>query len=271
MDGPELPEEDHEDEIAPAVDGTTSTSTPTPIPTQGFESRPPEEMLEARPRPAPILVLLLIVIWLWVPFIASVVFLVVILGIFAIAENPSELISLQGGSFSGVSTNSSVGELLGLRKSLHSLFGISVWDASSVVVKLWNQLLDSSPALQGITRDGVAVAATQVDWIETFDAHIFRADVPGLRKEDVKVELEGDSILQISGQRSRDGDGEGIDLQEETWHRVERSQGRFLRRFQLPVNSLVDEVQAKVENGVLTVTVPKIKKQPVPIRAVEIH
>lgn len=86
----------------------------------------------------------------------------------------------------------------------------------------------------------------------------------------MKVELEGDSILQISGQRGREEEDESSDSQE-TWHRVERPQGRFLRRFQLPVNSKIDEVQAKVENGVLTVTVPKTKKQLVPNRAVEIQ
>lgn len=165
MDGPELADDYEEEEMYVAQHGVKAA----------VEGRPPEEMLEARPSPAPILIVLLIVIWLWVPFIASVVFLVVILGIFATVDDPRELHSLQG-SLSGIT---SVGESLGLRK-LQSLFGRSsgLWNASSIV-KLWNQLLDSSPALQGITRDGEAVAATQVDWIETGDAHIFRADMPG--------------------------------------------------------------------------------------------
>ncbi|KAL2613285.1 hypothetical protein R1flu_024977 [Riccia fluitans] len=222
-----------------------------------YEPKPPEELLERNPRPAPILLALLIVVWLCLPFIASVIFLIVIIGLVATTEGPYELLSLRS-SFSGLAT---FGESMGLN-ALYPYIGRNsgLWDVN-IVTKLWNQLLESSPALQSIQRDGRAVAATQVDWVETTVAHVFTADMPGLRKEDVRVELEGDSILQISGQRSSDyGD------RPETLHRLERSQGRFLRRFQVPPNTQLEDVQAKVENGVLTVTVPKREKYPLVIK-----
>ncbi|KAL3679748.1 hypothetical protein R1sor_022704 [Riccia sorocarpa] len=222
-----------------------------------YDPKPTEELLETNPRPAPILLALLIVIWLCLPFVASVIFLVVIIGIVATTEGPYERLSLRS-SFSGLAT---FGESMGLN-ALYPYVGRNsgLWDVG-IVTKLWNQLLNSSPALQSIQQDGRAVAATQVDWVETADAHVFTADMPGLRKEDVRVELEGDSILQISGHRSRDSEA-----RPETLHRLERSQGRFLRRFPLPPNTRIEDVQAKVENGVLTVTVPKKEKYPLVVK-----
>lgn len=62
-------------------------------------------------------------------------------------------------------------------------------------------------------------------------------------------------MLQISGERSHEQEEKN-----DTWHRVERSSGKFMRRFRLPENAKVDEVKAAMENGVLTVTVPKVEE-----------
>ncbi|KAH7847696.1 hypothetical protein Vadar_029175 [Vaccinium darrowii] len=98
------------------------------------------------------------------------------------------------------------------------------------------------------------VLSTPVDWKETTKAHVFVADLPGLKKEDVKVEVS-DGLLQISGERKVE---EEDDRKEDNkWHRVERCRGKFSRSFRLPDNAKADEVKASMENGVLTVTVPK--------------
>ncbi|URE29783.1 heat shock [Musa troglodytarum] len=84
----------------------------------------------------------------------------------------------------------------------------------------------------------------QVDWKETGEVHVIKADLPGVRREEVKVELEsGGRVLQISGERRR--------------RQVERSSGRFMRRLSLPANAKVEGVKASMEHGVLTVVVPK--------------
>ncbi|XP_030928700.1 18.5 kDa class I heat shock protein-like [Quercus lobata] len=108
-------------------------------------------------------------------------------------------------------------------------------------------------------------AAANVDWKETQNAHVFKADVPGLKKEEVKVEIEDGRVLQISGERSQEQEEKS-----DTWHRVERSSGRFSRRFRLPENAKVEEVKAAMENGVLTVTVPKEEVKRPDVRPIQI-
>lgn len=106
---------------------------------------------------------------------------------------------------------------------------------------------------------------TNIDWKETADAHVFKADVPGLKKEEVKVEVEDDRVLQISGERNKEVEDMG-----DTWHRVERSSGKFVRRFRLPENAKVDQVKAAMENGVLTVTVPKVEVKKRDVKSIQI-
>ncbi|KAI5064819.1 hypothetical protein GOP47_0019514 [Adiantum capillus-veneris] len=109
------------------------------------------------------------------------------------------------------------------------------------------------PEHPSFARDVTAVANTKVDWKETSDSHIFKANLPGLAKEDVKVQVEDGRVPQISGERKKEESSS-----DDGWHRVERAQGSFLRRFRLPDNAKVEQVKAAMENGVLTVTVPKM-------------
>ncbi|RLM79715.1 18.9 kDa heat shock protein-like [Panicum miliaceum] len=95
-------------------------------------------------------------------------------------------------------------------------------------------------------------ATASMDWKETPAAHVFMADLPGVRRDEVKVEVEEEKVLKISGQRQRAAEDKG-----DRWHRVERSSERFVRTVRLPPNANTDTVHATLENGVLTVTVPK--------------
>lgn len=118
----------------------------------------------------------------------------------------------------------------------------------------------------GFLTDMAPFSGANIDWRETPAAHVFTADVPGLKKEEVKVEVEDDRVLQISGERNREEE-------EKTgsWHRVERSSGKFTRRFRLPENARVEEVKAEMRDGVLTVTVPKAEEEKRPdVKAIEI-
>ncbi|KAL6888595.1 hypothetical protein ACP4OV_009621 [Aristida adscensionis] len=95
-------------------------------------------------------------------------------------------------------------------------------------------------------------ATASMDWKETPAAHVFMADLPGVRREEVKVEVEEEKVLKISGQRQRAAEDKG-----DRWHRVERSNERFVRTVRLPPNANTDAVQAALVDGVLTITIPK--------------
>ncbi|KAF8411996.1 hypothetical protein HHK36_004555 [Tetracentron sinense] len=110
-----------------------------------------------------------------------------------------------------------------------------------------------------------AFANTRIDWKETPEAHVFKADLPGLKKEEVKVEVEEGKVLQISGERSKEKEEKN-----DQWHRVERSSGKFLRQFRLPENAKVDQVKAAMDNGVLIVTIPKEEMKKPEVKAIEI-
>lgn len=126
-------------------------------------------------------------------------------------------------------------------------------------------VLDNHAPARQLARETHAAASTQVDWRETPEAHIFKADLPGLKKEEIHLQVVDGKTLEISGERKKEQVEKG-----DTWHRVERSQGTFLRRFRLPENTNVDDVQAQVADGVLTVTLPKMQKPKPQVRQIEI-
>ena len=91
-----------------------------------------------------------------------------------------------------------------------------------------------------------------VDLYETADGFVLTAELPGLAREQIEVQVTHDRIM-IRGERSsRHGHGEH-------YHRVERGYGRFSRAFALPEPVDVESVTADLRDGILTVTIPKAR------------
>ncbi|BAT73692.1 hypothetical protein LR48_Vigan2382s000100 [Vigna angularis] len=114
--------------------------------------------------------------------------------------------------------------IIGRRSNVFDPFSMDVWDPFKDF-PFQNSLSASFPEF---SRQNSAFVSTRVDWKETPEAHVFKAEIPGLKKEEVKVEVEDDKVLQISGERNVEKEDKN-----DTWHRVERSSGKFLRRFLL--------------------------------------
>lgn len=89
------------------------------------------------------------------------------------------------------------------------------------------------------------------DILETKDALVFRAELPGLTEKDVSVELEN-GVLTISGERKFEEE-----TKEKNYHRVERAYGKFTRAFTLPPNVEADKIKATFNDGLLELNIPK--------------
>ncbi len=100
----------------------------------------------------------------------------------------------------------------------------------------------------------VADWTPSVDISETEGEYQIKAEIPDVKKEDVKVTLE-DGVLTIQGQRKQEREEKGT-----KYHRIERSYGSFARTFSLPDVIEVDKVKAEFKDGVLNLRLPKSEK-----------
>ena len=92
-----------------------------------------------------------------------------------------------------------------------------------------------------------------VDTYEKEDAIVFKAELPGVKKEDVDIDINN-NVLTIKGERHYE------DVKDEEYYRRERFHGKFQRAFTLPDNVDTSNIDASYNEGVLEVTVPKTEE-----------
>jgi HSP20 family protein len=93
-----------------------------------------------------------------------------------------------------------------------------------------------------------------VDILERESEFLVRAELPGVKKEDVKITVTND-ILTIRGDKKTETQNKGDKIQ-----RLERTFGAFQRSFTLPSAVAHDKIEASFDNGVLHITIPKVKE-----------
>ena len=94
-----------------------------------------------------------------------------------------------------------------------------------------------------------------VDIKETPQEFLVTAEVPGIRKEDIHIEV-ADNLLTLKGERKFEREEKN-----ESYHRVERSFGAFSRSFTLPTSVKTDAIEAKFHDGLLSVRIPKAEEK----------
>ena len=105
----------------------------------------------------------------------------------------------------------------------------------------------------------------QVEMFERDNNLVVRADLPGMTKDDVKLELTDEGI-SIEGERRDENEEHG-----DGFYRSERTYGKFYRRIPLPEGVKVDNANASFNNGVLEVTMPAPKHEQRKVRHLEIN
>ncbi len=93
-----------------------------------------------------------------------------------------------------------------------------------------------------------------MDVSETEESFQIRVDLPGIKPEEVQVEVRN-NVLEITGERKEEREEKG-----KTWHHTERRVGRFARSLSLPCEVQDDKVVAECSNGVLNILLPKAEK-----------
>lgn len=127
----------------------------------------------------------------------------------------------------------------------------------------WNPLAELDQLQQRLNRgffDPVSPVAREdsfADFVPPIDVHetdaefVITADLPDVKKSDVKVQVQ-DGMLSIEGERHREKEEKG-----KRYHKIERDYGRFVRRLVLPTDVDAAKVKAEFKDGVLRVLLPK--------------
>jgi HSP20 family protein len=125
-------------------------------------------------------------------------------------------------------------------------------DLSSIQERM-NQIFEDALARSRGREEGLRTGmwTPAVDIYENSDFVVVKAELPGVEKNHISVEVK-EGILLLRGERKFEKE-----VKEESYHRIERSYGSFQRSFSLPVSVDQDRVTARFEDGVLEVKLPK--------------
>ena len=116
------------------------------------------------------------------------------------------------------------------------------------------------PSVPGLTfSPTVNIASTQ-------DAYHLEVELPGLSENDLRITVSGAGELCICGEKRLENEN-----QEKNYHRIERSYGQFTRTLTLPEDADFDQIEARVMQGILSITVPRLEQQASQQRRIEVQ
>ena len=121
-------------------------------------------------------------------------------------------------------------------------------DMDRLFARLWDDF--GMPHFQRPSRD-----IPFIDFSETKDNLILKAEIPGLNPEDLDISIT-DDILTIKGEMKRE-----VVEESENYHRMERRYESFSRNIQLPCRVMIEDVEATYREGIVTIIMPKCKPE----------
>jgi HSP20 family protein len=124
---------------------------------------------------------------------------------------------------------------------------LSVWDPFADLNRIQREFEKSYFGPRARPAD----FAPPVDVYEDANSLVLRAELPGVKREDIEVSIDS-NVLTLKGERNLEKEEEG-----RRYHRVERTYGSFVRQFQLPSNLDPSSIDAKLSDGVLTILLQK--------------
>ncbi len=128
--------------------------------------------------------------------------------------------------------------------------------------ELINSLLNT---IEGVEEEGTMSAfVPSVNTRESEFAYHIEMDLPGIKKDDIEITTE-DNVLTISGERKLKEEAK-----DEEYYKVESAYGKFSRSFTLPEKVDFSAIQAEFKDGVLEVTIPKLKEEESKPKKIEI-
>jgi HSP20 family protein len=126
-------------------------------------------------------------------------------------------------------------------------------DLQQEVTRLWGHrpLLMPRPLMRPLARMAESEWAPRVDVYEKNGDLVIKAELPGVRKEDIKLEIEGGDLV-VRGERKAESE-----VREDNYYRIERTYGTFYRRLPIPFDAKPDQIKASYNDGILEIRVPK--------------
>jgi HSP20 family protein len=118
---------------------------------------------------------------------------------------------------------------------------------------VFNDLFDENHG-RSSTQPSVSKWYPAVDVLESKDSYLIRAELAGMKREDIKVEIK-DGTLVLSGERKSEKPEEGVE-----YRHVERVAAKFWRSFSLPETARQDGIEATYKDGILEIRLPKVEK-----------
>jgi len=131
---------------------------------------------------------------------------------------------------------------------------LSAWPSELFSIQREMNRLFDTVARSDEAASGLSMWTPAVDIAEQDEEYLVRMELPGVRKEDVRITIEN-NVLTIRGEKKQEST-----FSEDSYRRIERSYGSFQRSFTLPVAVKSDKVDATTQDGVLMIRVPKAEE-----------